>query len=499
LHRRWQIYALLLTATLVALAISPGGFVGGGGDDGRYLEAARCWADRGLCLPDNHWSGRWPVFAPVALLINLFGESRAVVQIWPFICGAGAVMLLAYVGDRLFGPRVGLAAGLLLLATPAYALRLMRPNVESVELCLILLAVICILNWKDRSSPVWAFGAGLAFGFAFQVRETAAISALMAFAAVLMTQRPIAKHVMIAAAGFALPLALELLLLGWVTGDPFYRRTLSMAHAQIYSSELASWVDRSRSPLFNADYIAGWRRDFHVHWLIDGPINLLLSVQAGFALLLAPILLVAGRSQLSPRTRHLCWWMLGLAAAYIALLTYALAMDPKPRVMIPAIAAASLALAAVSVELFERGRKLLVSVCWLAIAISSLLVMLVQLRPGLADRQARAWLAAHPGDIEADRKMQGMLTLTPGIRELPALGAGKHFAMVVATRGCRQWIRQGGVDPRALKIAGDRPLAFNPFIADAQPALCLLRYREPIDRATMQRASNISWSRRSAD
>src|SRR3989337_1984831 len=75
----------LLAALLLVIAIAPIGFIGGVWDDWRYLNAARCWREFGPCLPQDHWQGRWPVIAPLALITGLFGESRISVSISPLI------------------------------------------------------------------------------------------------------------------------------------------------------------------------------------------------------------------------------------------------------------------------------------------------------------------------------------------------------------------------------------------------------------------------------
>jgi hypothetical protein len=82
-RRHWPALAVALLA-LACVAINPIGFVGGGGDDTHYLDAARCWVSQGLlCVPTSHWWTRWPIVGPMAGAIALLGESRTSV-------GAGA-------------------------------------------------------------------------------------------------------------------------------------------------------------------------------------------------------------------------------------------------------------------------------------------------------------------------------------------------------------------------------------------------------------------------
>ena len=67
--------AFVAVALLFALVLpNPVGYVGGGGDDWYYVQAARCVAAHGWCVPDTHWAARWPLVAPMGLALRLFGD-----------------------------------------------------------------------------------------------------------------------------------------------------------------------------------------------------------------------------------------------------------------------------------------------------------------------------------------------------------------------------------------------------------------------------------------
>ena len=106
--------AILLAYTL----INPVGFLGGGWDDWEYLNAARCWVAHGPCLPTNHWQGRWPLIAPLAASIKLFGESRASIGLPSLLATTVCLPPLSLIGNRLFGAPVGYAGALFFLLTP---------------------------------------------------------------------------------------------------------------------------------------------------------------------------------------------------------------------------------------------------------------------------------------------------------------------------------------------------------------------------------------------
>src|SRR3954471_12277503 len=87
--RRAPAIAFALTAMLAALAINHAGYRGGGADDWHYLEAARCAAaQHGLCVPTSHWWTRFPLVAPMALVLAIGGESRLTVGIVPLLYAA---------------------------------------------------------------------------------------------------------------------------------------------------------------------------------------------------------------------------------------------------------------------------------------------------------------------------------------------------------------------------------------------------------------------------
>ena len=92
-------------------------------------------------------AGRWPVFGPTALLIDLVRRSRAIVALWPLACGSIALLLLAEAGRRLFGLGAGVLGSVLLAFTSAFSFQLLRPNADTVELMFVLAAVTAMLIW----------------------------------------------------------------------------------------------------------------------------------------------------------------------------------------------------------------------------------------------------------------------------------------------------------------------------------------------------------------
>jgi hypothetical protein len=484
--------AALALAMLLMIFVAPIGYVGGGWDDWRYLNAARCWREFGPCLPHDHWQSRWPLVAPLYAITAVFGESRLTVTLWPLATSFLALWFLALSGNRLLGRPVGWLAAILLLLTPAFSLLMLAPRIESIELAAILGGVVAMLEWRDSRRGRWALLAGLMFGVAIQARETAAIATAFAALYVLTRKpRPSAAHLALAAAGFAIPFALEFLIFWASTGDPFWRRRLDMDHTRILSSELAATPDPHSLPFFNKTYIANWRREMgiYVHWSIDGLLNLLLNPRAGITLTIVPLVLFHWRKVLDAASRRTALWLWAGAMLYVSLLTYALAMDPKSRIMIVPVCAAHLAFALLSLRLMRAGRVRAVYRMWAVIALVGIVVPFGAGSIWRVEPAAREWVAAHRGDLEVDPNTRRQLTLVREVRELPGLASPSRFLLYNINNGCSRLVQDGGLPPGAMKLVASKsrsPLGFIPAIPWGE--LCLFEYERPVSADTLREA-----------
>jgi len=488
LDARW--WAALALALALVILINPLGFIGGGWDDWQYLMAARCWAEHGPCLPRTHWEGRWPVFVPIAGLFSLFGDNRTTLGLWPLAASAASLVLLVLVGNKLIGRPVGWLASLLLLVTPAFSIQLFDPSVEALEFAFILGGTLCILKWLENRSIGAAIMAGLSFGMAFQVRETSLIAAL--FAAIFVaTRRPRMIDIIAALFGFAFPLAVELITYGMITGDPLFRRRLSLAHTQIPSSELLASVDSRRSPFFNKAYIANWRFEpgVHLHWTIDAFANLFVNAKAGLSLTLTPLILVVGKGQLQPKDRNAALKLYGFALLYASILIYALAIDPKARMMFVPLAASCIALALLVGALWQMGRRLLPAVAVAMHALLGLTILFVHQRTDIIEPFAAQWIGALPGKIEVDPNTRRHLALVEGADGLQGLESDSEYLIYNSTERCALWLRRAKVPRGAIVVVADKPITqIGRALSDAGGALCLFRYQRPMSADAVRAA-----------
>ena len=433
---RWGWLAVAGLA-LFYLLLHPIGFTGGGADDSRYLAAARCWAAEGaMCLPDNHWASRWPALAPIAAGIGLFGDGRTSIGLGTLAGWMASIALVGLLGRLWFDRATGLLAAALFASIPLVSAWATQPSVDLIELAFQLGALSLATVAYCRQSAGMAVAAGVAAALAVQSRETSLIFCGVAALAWLALDRRKRGILLWAVAGFGAAMAVEIAAYAIAMGDPLARYRLSLGHVAIASPELQPWVDTSRSPLLNPDYIAGWKRAAGVElwWPVDPWLNLLASPVIGLWLIaavgLGPVTQGDGR-----RTAGRVALGAGLVAA---LLVYVLAVDPKPRMFLLLATAAVLVIGWAAVGFVRRGKGP-VPVAVVALLLgwgAATIVRLPDTRK--IERAAQVWIAAHPGAIESDARTVGALTLLPEARALPPVGSGKPLRLVLATSTCAQ-------------------------------------------------------------
>ena len=462
----------VLLVAVAALLIAPIGYVGGGADDTHYLEAARCWSAAGIpCLPDNHWASRWPSVAPIAVATSLLGESRLTVGLGPLLAWIACISLVAALGSKWFDRTTGFLSAALLAATPVVSQVALQPGVDTTELALQLSALLFATLAYDRRSPVLAAMGGIMAAIAVQARDTSVLFCGASCLAWLLLDKDRRKILLWALAGFAAVVALDLASYAIATGDPFYRYRLALGHVNIPSAELAATVDRSRSPLFNPEYIAGWRREAGIHfwWPLDPWANLLASPRIGPLLVGTLLVLPFGWVCLPRNWKRLLSIIVGLALLMAAGLIYGLAVDPKPRMFFALITAGSFALAATTVAAWRGGRGTVPAFVAALVVFAGLFVLSMFANTHEFEMQATHWIRANPNAIEIDASTTSTLTLVPEARGLPPAGSGRPLRIHGTNLTC------GDLHQQVVASVGERGAE-----------LCLLRITARSDRADRQ-------------
>lgn len=432
--------ALLAIALLCAIVLpNPVGYVGGGGDDWFYVNAARCIAEAGWCAPETHWAARWPLVAPMGAVFAAFGDGWVQSTVVPLAYTLAAVALFVTLVEAAWGRAVALVAGVAFVATASIAKGMLQPNVETVELAWVLASA-----WAARRAVIgtdtrWALAAGVLLGIAMQARMTSLVWLPILAPALFLLPRDHRRLAAIALIGVAVPLVAEMLLNWRLAGDPLLSQHLSSAHARIASSELAASVDRTASPLFNRDFIGGWSpaMDIPAHWSVQGVLNLLANPQIGPVLIAAIVLLGSARRTLNWRSPEML--LAATAVLYTGALTYGLAIDPKARMFLPIATIASALVGRLSVASWQRGDKLFAGALVAMLLATGILETGKRFDFGTARHLAAAWAREHLGKVAVEDATRRFLTFHPDIRALPVWPATETARVLVLQIGeCRE-------------------------------------------------------------
>ncbi|HYC95515.1 MAG TPA: glycosyltransferase family 39 protein [Sphingomicrobium sp.] len=491
--RRAALLPLLPFVLLAAfVALNPVGFIGGDADDLQYLNAARCWVDHGPCLPLDHWQGRWPIIAPLAAAISWLGEARWVVALPTLIASLACLALVYGIGRQLFDRTAAVIATSLLAIAPVFVLQSLDPNVDSIELAFVLGGFAAMLRGRDGDSLLWPALCGLSFGLALQSRETALAIAPMAIIAFALAHplRRGPKPWLIGAAAVTLPFAVEAILFAVQTGDPLWRRRLSVGHAQLVTTELQGRSHVSGSPFFNRELIENWRHEpgLSLHWTVDGLVNLIVNPRTAGLFVLLPFLWVMCRAYLTEQQRRIVLFLALGAIIHAAIIIYLFAIDPKPRMMLPAVTAAALALGPILAALL-RERVVFAWALLFGLSSISAANILSGYRSDRADRIAASWIQPDGHRIETARQTHRRLIFQPGVRSLAPMTANRPWLMLQVNNSCGGWLDDVGIDRRWLPIERIASLgSYPPAFVERQAHLCLFRYADPRADAALRRA-----------
>jgi hypothetical protein len=285
------------------------------------------------------------------------------------------------------------------------------------------------------------------------------------------------------------------------TGDPLWRRRLALAHAQIPSTELLGPVDPYRSPLFNPAYIANWRREpgLHIHWLIDGMANLFFNAKAGILLGIVPLLLISYRAVFDAQFRRIAWRVYAVALLYIAALIYALAIDPKARMMFLPLSTLALLLAAMLTRLAQAGRRAIVATVVLAEAGTGLFILFIHQHVYPLEPAAAQWIKDLPGQIEVDENTRRHLALIPAVEALPAPSGSRPYFLVKSDVNCNVWVGRAEEEAR-LSLVRHVPMSRGRLLDPRLSGeLCMFRLKTRMTAAELNGATmRADWYRQEA-
>jgi 4-amino-4-deoxy-L-arabinose transferase-like glycosyltransferase len=475
-----------LALLLILALVRPRFFIGGGGDDWHYLEAARCAVQHGICLPVDHWSARFPLVLPMALSLAGLGESEWTVGLAPMLYAAAALILFVANVERRFGRPQAMMAGVALALTPLIPSSALQPMVDQPEFAWTMAALLAGQIALERPDARYAVLAGMALALAVMTRLTAVtLIPLLGMGWFLLD----ARRRLLAlpfAVGLVLPLGGEMLAYAVATGDPFFGWKLALHHGRIPTTELPASVDLSRSPILNLDFIAHWRRSMgiHVHWTVDPLLNLIADPLVGLSLCGALALGVARWRdwRAEPGLRALA----AVAGLHFLLLTYVLAIDPKPRMFLLELGVACTVLGVLSVRAWRGGGRLIVMVLFALLAMRGVLFAYDRVDMPRVRAVASRWVAEAPPDsLATDAWTRRSFALLPFVQALPlAEEAPRRTRLILAQSDC-----SGGMLAREARFV---PVDWAPIVwlrahhlligPQAPVRLCLIVPSRPLTR-----------------
>ena len=376
---------LLLACVSIGISLAlPAGFAGW--DDLHYVRAAQGWLALGPHVPANHWGTRLPYVLTLAASMRLFGLTVLALTVPNTILFVLLLLLLWRIADQVYGGAAAFCAALVVVTTPlfvrmptTYYPEVMEATCAAGATALVLSA----LRRPDLRPRAWLLiAAGLCGGCGILVRQTAlampvALSVLIALSD-RARRRSVVGSVLLLAAGYAAPVALESLFYLLLTGHPLERLQIDSRHVLIASAHLRGGTYTGGSPLFNWDLESRW----DVPSLIRAPwaINPLLRVFTSPGLLLTPLLCLLGGLvawRLPGRGRDYALFAgTGLLLQYL-LNTFVLAIAPDTRYFAVSVA---LGMPLAGLLLSQLRPRLLVPAAAL-LAAPTLLVMLLEPSP----------------------------------------------------------------------------------------------------------------------
>jgi hypothetical protein len=185
----------------------------------------------------------------------------------------------------------------------------------------------------------------------------------------------------------------------------------------------------------------------------------------------------------------MAWYVYATALAYMAVLIYALAIDPKARMMFLPLAALALVLGAILVRLAAVGRRAMVAVVVLSEAGTGLFILFIHQHVYALEPAAVAWIADVPGQIEVDQNTRRHLALVPAVEALPGLSGTRRYFLVKSDVNCSVWVGRADEEAR-LKLVRHVPMSRGRLLDPRLSGeLCLFRLTAPISGAELGAAA----------
>jgi 4-amino-4-deoxy-L-arabinose transferase-like glycosyltransferase len=208
-----------------------------GSDDSLYWAGSGGWLAHTPWLGDTHWALRHTLVIPMALARIILGDRSLALLLPSLLYSIGLLAVVALSANRAAGLLAASAALALVVTNPQFVMLSSIANIDITECFFILLAFALIhravgqgASGSARRIRILLFLAGISCGLAMLSRETSAFAMVaigLLFLAGYGTSR---VSYVCAAVGYAAVVGMEFAYDWWMSGDFFYRFTISLHH-----------------------------------------------------------------------------------------------------------------------------------------------------------------------------------------------------------------------------------------------------------------------------
>ncbi|MDQ2803532.1 MAG: glycosyltransferase family 39 protein, partial [Pseudomonadota bacterium] len=373
-----------------------------GHDDAFYAAAALDWVHSFPPLGTNHWSLRYPLVLPTAVVIALFGPSVAALALVNLVAYA-LFLAINYLAVRhWFSWGAAALVTLIGVVLPQFPVQATYANPDLLEMALAVASfwTLMLARERDRSWGLMLL-CGVLAGLSFLTRETSLL--LVVLYGLLFLFRPAMPRwrYLLIGLGFALVVGGQAGYFAVRTGDPLYRTRISATHDRVNRSAKQAEAEAAGRTLDSEGVLA-------TNPVVAPLAAVFVSQKYGLLFFLAIpayALLRVGR-WLEPRQRSVvdCAGLGSLVAfLFVALNTEILYVVPR-YFMVPA-ALATVPVAVLSTCWLEVGgvRRVVAALAALGFVTTSLgLLYLENTRPMLAEERIAEFVATPDELVHVD-------------------------------------------------------------------------------------------------
>lgn len=331
-------FTIVAAVTIAMLLFSWVGFTAS--DDWAYSQGAQGWLSQGFFVGENHWHLRAPHVLATAASYGLFGFGEFQLILPTILFFVILLLNTYYFVDKFAGRDAALISCILLALSPLMASSATQTSADITESLFIFLSVFLFLRAADSAAPShMLFYAGIAAGLGWLTRETSAGLVVTYGLLFLAGYRYPRRDYWIMAAGAAAVVAVEMIYMAVMTGNPLYRYVIDFS---LQAESIQKLAPGGVTLPGVGEAVSSVGGNVSAHWLVDPILALLLNQEFGLTFwAAAPIALwLCYSKRVSPGHRNFARILSLLAIVWFLVIAYVMGLRELPRYfMTPAIAA----------------------------------------------------------------------------------------------------------------------------------------------------------------